>query len=149
MIKQLNTDYAVDKDAPEGVTLIYSPIYEPIDGRSNFIGKYLYSRTVKVNGTSTTLKFYTRFKYHGEGENPNKFLDEPLLDKTIYSLLFPGDAMANKTVNKEVTFAESVRVSLSAGKSRVYTNYKKGTYINKKFGTISCDSSFFVEGEKE
>ena len=111
---------------------------------ANFDNKYVYNCEVEGG----VVKLYTRYIYDGVYTNPNTGASEPMVFlahqfknddgsviNTIEDLLLPNNAYW--TGNK-VTFAESVRVSLSTAGQRIYTDYRSGKYMLMSTGTIEA-----------
>lgn len=151
LIKNLDTRYLVDHktyNLSDGsiskIAYVYSPIYDSVEMTANFDNKYVYNCEVEGG----VVKLYTRYIYDGVYTNPNTGASEPMVFlahqfknddgsviNTIEDLLLPNNAYW--TGNK-VTFAESVRVSLSTAGQRIYTDYRSGKYMLMSTGTIEA-----------
>ena len=118
----------------DGITYYYRPVYSEEKAQS-FANRFIY-RYEYIDGTE--IEFYTRF-YYGED-----FFEE-LVDKEkrIETLLLPSQPGVAEV--KELIFAESARISLSANGAVVWLDYKKGSQYEGRLGSISCYSETIVQ----
>lgn len=150
VMKNLDTRYLVDHrtytmedGSISKIAYIYTPIYGSVEMSANFDNKYVYNCEV----TDGMVKLYTRYVYDGVnslstgGSEAILFLSHRFngeYGQTIKDLLLPNYAQWS---GNKVTFAESVRVSLSTAGHRIYTNYRSGKYMIMSCGSIIALSS--------
>ena len=120
---------------------IYSSVTNnSYDGETRYynFNKYVYN----TNISDSSFKFYTRYRYEAQD---NTFIDKSFAlgdegdsrEISIKTILFPENS-SYTSLNQTTTFIESVRVTLSGGNAKIYTNFEENATIDNA-GTITVD----------
>ena len=136
----------------EGVTYVYTPVYENLDNQDCYANKYVYSQMI----AGKNVKLYTRFNYNYD---TNYFLTHEVVVHTEYdergnitlqnkdsigSLLLPTTVSGFD--DRNITLSEGCRVTLAASGRCICYGYKSINDLRRQSsGSITADYSVLIK----